>query len=261
MRSRSAFVAAAIAVLCLTGCTGATSPQETTPVAPVPSVSPTETPAAQPEATWTAPDSCTSLDLTANAVLPGDALGLCVSEALSSYGSGTESILGDDLSGTIQFTYDPEFSFQGSLQTPSGPIDLTLIDGTMWIDSGAGPVRGDPDSANPEEVLVGVTGELYRIYADPRVAAEMIAAAPEWRVAPDRELRVLDNGDEIEAYRIVNVEPFVWHEIPADEYILWFAEDWTPVGAQGTMTLMGVTSTLSQQFYDLGEPVTIAPVE
>lgn len=41
------------------------------------------------------------------------------------------------------------------------------------------------------------------------------------------------------------------------EYILWIEDNGTPVGAQATSHTGGAPKTVSQHFYDLGEPVTI----
>ncbi|MFF9653377.1 hypothetical protein [Streptomyces sp. NPDC014622] len=221
-------------------------------------------PAAEAKATpskqaWEAPQSCTDLNLRPGATLNGKPLGKCVSEALSSYGSGKMHITAD-IYGDVEFTYDPEYNFQGELTGPDGPIKMAFVDETMWIDQGDGPVKGDKKSDDPKEQLVAATGELYRTFSDVKYAAEMVQSQPVWKVDETKDKIELPNGDSVESYRIISDDAFSWNGLPVKEFILWFAEDWTPVGDQASMEIAGKLDTRTQHFYDLGEPVDITPL-
>ncbi|MER6499292.1 hypothetical protein ABT218_07845 [Streptomyces sp. NPDC001455] len=215
--------------------------------------------AAPSKQAWEAPQSCTDLSLQPGAVLDGAPLGKCVSEALSSHGSGKMHITADTY-GDVEFTYDPEYNFQGELTGPDGPIKMAFVDGTMWIDQGDGPVKGDKESDDPKERLVATTGELYRLFSDVKYVAEMVQSQPVWKVDDAKDKIELPNGESVESYRIDSDGAFTWNGIPVKDFVLWFAEDWTPVGDQATTEIAGSQETRTQHFYDLGEPVDITPL-
>lgn len=202
------------------------------------------------------PAECAALTLAPRATLEGAGLGECVSRALSSFGSGVLALEGDP-SGEVDFTYDPDYSFHGDVMGFDGPISLTFLNGTMWVDSGNGPVKGDLDSEDPEEMMAGMAAVLYRMYSDIEQTASLVAAQPVWRVQENREPVTLPDGSVVDAYRIVSDAPFVWNEFPVSEYVLWYGEDWLPVGSEATISVMGQTATNTQKYYDLGKPVTI----
>lgn len=267
MNSRACIAVSLLAVLALAGCSAEPVAAPSTP-APVETPAPvatdsgegvSEEPSDEPEG-WTAPGVCTSIPIALGGTVGGTDLGACVQEALSSYGTGKERVSGDGLGGEVQFRYVPDFEFQGDLETGDGPIQLTFIDGTMWVDSGDGPVRGDIDSTDSGEQMAGLAGELYRVFSDPTFAGDLIASSAEWTVTPQLVTRELPSGDVVEAYELTSAAAFDWHELPIDEYVVWFTEDWTPVAAQSTATLFGFSDTTLQEFYDLGEPVDITPV-
>lgn len=263
MTKTAGFALTALAMLVLAGCSGApaASESETPDAAPTASASPTASATPTPEpAGWTAPEECTGIDVSPGAAVAGEALGACMQKALSSYGTGRETISGEELGGEIEFRYVPDFEFQGSLETGDGPIEITFLDGTVWIDSGEGPVKGDTASSDPEEQMAGVAGELYRVFSDPSFAGDLIAASPTWTVASAQESITLANGDTVVATRITSDAPFDWYDLPVQRYVVWLAEDWTPVGSEGTASFFGSSSTITQHYYDLGEPVEITPV-
>lgn len=263
MTKTAGFALTAFTVLVLAGCSGAPAATESETPASAPAVSAAATPSATPTpepAGWTAPDECTAIDVSPGATVSGDELGACIQTALSSFGTGKETISGAELGGEIQFRYTPDFEFQGSLETGDGPVEITFLDGTMWIDSGSGPVKGDAESADPDEQMAGITGELYRVFSDPSFAGDLIAASPTWTVASAQESITLANGEAVPATRITSDAPFSWYDLPVQKYVVWFADDWTPVAAEGTASFFGASSTVTQQYYDLGEPVEITPV-
>lgn len=251
-RSRLLLAAAAALTLALSACSSAPAPETSTAADAPAEVDPTT-------AARQMPAECSSLDLAPGAQLDGAALGACVARALSSYGSGKMRMDGDT-AGDIEFTYTPDYSFQGEMQGFDGPVRITFLDGEMWIDSGSGPIRGDVNSENQEEQLAGLAGELYRFYSDLEVTAELIAAQPVWQVQDATELISLPSGDSVESFKIVSGGAFTWNDMPVSEFIVWFGEGWVPSATQATVDVMGMTSTRSQHFYDLGDPVTITPL-
>lgn len=254
--SASAALAALASLVVLAGCTTAEPEPTRTIGSPAPSAS---APAPDPEPVsggWTAPAACTSIAIAPGATLTGAALGACVEEALSSFGSGRMLLTGDQLAGTIAFTYSPRFSFAGELESGDGPVELTFVDETMWVDYGDGPIRGDATSAVTDEQMAGIAGELYRVFSDPAFAGDLIASSPSWTVDTAPARHTLPTG-EVDAYRIVSAAPFAWYDIPVQEYVLWVAPDWTPVAAQSTSDVLSARATVTQDFYDLGEPITV----
>lgn len=251
--------AIAAATLGLVGCSSDEAPQSKSATS-AETDSAAETPAELPAAgIREVPEACAELELALGAQLEGVALGECVSQALSSYGTGKMEISGET-TGEVEFSYDPDFSVQGELQSPTGPVKLAYVDGEMWIDSGSGPVKGDAESAVLEEQLAAVAGELTRMYADIEQTVQLIQAQPVWRVAEDFETVELRDGELVEAYKIVSGGAFSWHEIPVSELTVWYGEDWVPLSTKATVEMMGMRSTNGQRFYDLGEPVTIVPL-
>lgn len=249
---------AVTAMVALAGCSApaepdaSRAPTESSPASAAPEAS------AEPQG-WAAPESCDALDLTPGASLTGMALGECIAAGLISFGSGKEHVDGGTMSGEIGFRFDPDFEFQGTVDSNGEPMTMTFIDNVMWIDRGDGPVRGDVSSENLDEQMVGVAGELYRIYSDPTQHADLMSASPAWTVGGLEPL-TLGNGETRNGIRVSSAAPFTWNEVPVDEYHVWFAEDRSPLGNRATISMMGITDTTTQTFYDLGEPVEITPV-
>ncbi|WP_424863579.1 hypothetical protein [Streptomyces sp. MMS24-I29] len=88
----------------------------------------------------------------------------------------------------------------------------------------------------------------------------MVQSQPVWKVDGTKDEIELPNGDSVESYRINSDDAFSWNGLPVKEFILWFAEDWTPVGDQASMEIAGKLDTRTQHFYDLGEPADITPL-
>lgn len=202
------------------------------------------------------PTVCAALDLSLGAQLDGDPFGECVSLALASFGSGKMKISGET-TGEFEFTYAPDYNVQGEITSSTVPVRIAFVGNDMWIDSGNGPIKGDPNSENSEEVMAAVAGELTRQYADLRQTAELMQGQPIWNIADTKESITLANGDLVDAYRIVSASPFEWNGIPIAEFVAWFDDGWVPLSTQATVEIMGMAGTNSQHFYDLGEPVTI----
>lgn len=277
MRTRTIIVAAAVAAL-LAGCSGgATSdgtpsgsagappasgaPSTSAPSATVPGEASPGTPGAEePAASSEVPAECASLTLAGGETYSGTELGACVAAMLPSYGSGRMHMFGDDIDGTVAFTYTPLYSFSVEGRTGSGPVRMTYHDGEIWVDQGSGPVRGDVTSDKQDEKLAGFVAEMYRIYSDPAMYADLVSASKGWTADSGTTTVKLPDGSSVESFRIVSDKPFTWHEMPVTEYVVEFGADWVPVSATGTTAFAGQSTTVTQLFYDLGADITITPL-
>lgn len=278
MRTRTMIVTAAAAVVLLAGCgegttpttdgapsSGSTSSATDAPGTPSASGTPSSpaTDGASPNAPAAArevPAECAALPLAGGGTYTGKALGACVATTLPSYGSGRMRMFGDDLDGTVAFTYTPEYAFEVVGKNGPESIRMTYNDGTIWVDQGDGPVRGDVESDKQEEMLAGLVAEMYRVYSDPAMYADLVQSSKAWTADSGTKAVELPDGSSVDAFRIVSDEPFTWNEAPIDEYVVEFGADWVPVSAAATMSVMGQRSTITQLFYDLGADITITPL-
>lgn len=207
---------------------------------------------------WVAPDECLAMDLQSGTVLDGASLGACVATALRSYGSGRELVTSADFSGVAEFTYTPELSLRMDVDSGAEQFMIVLTEDDVWMDLVEGKlVKGDPNG-DPQAQLVAGMGELYRFFSSPDATASLMAASPAWDVLEPEE-RTLPDGSVVTAVRLEAAAPFSWMEVQVDAYSLWFTPEWTPVGAQGTSTMAGISGTTLQEFYDLGADITIEP--
>lgn len=263
-------LALATSITLLAGCS---SPQDGQPNTPSESASdnastPAEEPTPEPQPTEAepaapvreVPSECSALTLDFNTTYSGAEFSKCVTAALTSFGSGRMDMYGDDLNGNVNFTYAPDYSFEVTGTSNGQATKLVYVGTEMWVDNGAGWIKGDINSSNQEEMLAGLAGELYRIYADPAMTAELIAGAQEWRSGAEFEMRGLPSGDTVEAYRIVNTQPFAWHDMQIQEFVMYYRKDWVPVGSSATSSMGGMAPmTYAQDFWDLGADISIKP--
>lgn len=280
MRTRTILVTAVAATALLAGCSdgsgptasgdpsstgsapqaGATGTPSATPGGTAPSATPSDAATEVPAASREVPAECASLALAGGATYSGEALCACVAEALPSYGSGRMRMFGDDLDGTVAFTYTPAYSFSVEGKNAGDTIRMTYNDGEVWVDQGKGPVRGDMKSEKQEEMLAGFVAEMYRSYSDPAMYADLVRSSKGWTADAGTKAVELPDGSSVDSFRIVSDKPFTWHDAPVDEYVLEFGADWVPVSAAATMSVLGQSSTVTQHFYDLGADITITPL-
>jgi hypothetical protein len=256
--------ASAAVVLALTGCSADPAPQPSSSpsgtasaAAPSGSAAPTATATSAAPVVET-PVECETVDLTAGTVAGSD-LGSCIQAVLVRYDSGTLTISGDELAGTVAYHYDPTFEFRGDLETGAGPASISFVDGVMLLDDGNGPVTADVDAADPAEQEAGATAEIYRVFSDPGFIGDLIGGSDGWSISDAPEAVETPDGP-VDAYRIENTAPYRWYDIPIDAYTLWLTEDYRPVAAESTTGFLGRTATLTQQLSGLGEPVSITPL-
>ncbi|MFI8633725.1 hypothetical protein ACIGEP_14145 [Microbacterium sp. NPDC077663] len=257
--------ASAVLVLALAGCSGDPAPEPSVrpsgaasaPGDPSASAAPAPTPATAAPAVET-PVECESVDLSSGTVAGSD-LGPCIQAVLVRYDSGTLTISGDELAGTVVYHYDPMFEFRGDLETGAGPASISFVDGVMLLDDGNGPVVADVDASEPAQQEAGATAEIYRVLADPGFIGDLIGGSDSWRVSAAPESVETPDG-AVDAYRIESTAAYSWYDIPVDAYTLWLTEDYRPVAAESTTGFLGRTATLTQQLSGLGEPVSITPL-
>lgn len=253
----------AMAALALTGCTPAAEPEPT--VSTSPSAAPTQEPTSSPtpEATGeaeTAIEACEPISLDLGAELAGADLGACLQASVAALDTGVVELLSPELAGHVEYRYDPSFAFAAELETGDGAVAMSYVDGVMLLDDGTGPVVGDLESEDEAEQMAGMTGELYRVFADPGFVGDLIREGELLNVASTLESVELADGTSVPAYRIDSAAAYTWYDIPVDALTVWVTEDWTPVAAESTTAFLGRTSTIRQEFSGLGEPVTIRPL-
>jgi len=257
-------VAAIALILALAGCTGQTEPAPAASSAigvPVPSTTETEpapSPTAADPSVDTAPE-CETLDLSAGTAAGSD-LGPCIQATLARDDTGSLTIDGDELAGTVVYRYDPAFEFRGDLETGGGPVAISFVDGVMMLDDGDGPVVADVDASDTASQAAGSTAEVYRIFADPGFIGDLVGAGESWTVSDAPEEVETADGGSVEAYRIESPAAYSWYDIPIDSYTLWMTADGRPVATESTTDLLGRTSTLTQRLTGFGEPVTVSPL-
>ena len=204
------------------------------------------------------PEECASLTLATGETYKGKDLAYCVTAALTSYGSGMMDMSGDELQGTVQYTYTPDYSFSVEGEANGSAVKLVYNGEGIWADHGNGWIKGDTESDDYEVQMVGMVAEVYKAYANPAVTAAMIAGADTWTADAKTEVRTTPAGDKIETIRIANSEPFTWNEIEVKEFVLWYGEGWVPVSSEATSGLPGFpAATVGQEFYELGSDITI----
>lgn len=266
MRRSAPLAAAALAVAALlAGCSAepapaptasASEPSATAPAAP----SSTPAPTASAPAEAVVPEECEAIPFAPGGSLTGTELGPCLQAVVARHDTGTLTLSGAELAGTVSYHYDPMFEFRGDLETGDGPVSVSFVDGELLLDTGDGPVVGNVESTVPEEQMAGATGELYRVFSDPGFMGDLIGASESWSVSATTESVSLPDGTAPAAYRIDSAEPFAWYDIPIDAYSVWVTEEWMPVAAESTSAFLGRTTTITQQFTGLGEPVRIEPL-
>lgn len=255
-------VAAVALSLALAGCTGTTAPAPDASSAPG---TPTPTTTTQPpspsatDASADTPPECETLDLTAG-TLAGSDLGPCIQATLMRDDTGTLTVEGDELAGTVVYHYDPAFEFRGDLETGGGPVSISFVGGVMMLDEGDGPVVADVGASEPASRAAGSTAEAYRVFADPGFIGDLVGAGESWTVSDAPEEVEAADGGSVEAYRIQSPAAYSWYDIPIDSYTLWMTADGLPVATESTSDLLGRTATLTQRLTGFGEPVTVTPL-
>lgn len=256
--------AAVTLVLGLAGCAGgATSELNAAPSSAPPAPTESGSAAATPAPTTDAPEvqtpvECEPLDLTAGTVAGSD-LGPCLRAVVVRDETGTVTISGDELAGTVDYRYTPTLEFRGDLETGAGPASISVVDGVTLVDEGDGPIVADLDAADPGQKEAGSTADAYRVYCDPGFIGDLVEAGKTWKVSAARQQVETPDGS-VEAYRVDSEAPYSWFGIPVESYTVWVTAEGRPVATESTTAFLGRSATLSQKLSRVGEPVTISPL-
>lgn len=260
------FTISAIAAALLTGCSSdddsdanagesaASSPPASSSASASASAS-SPAPAESEATAYVEPAACESLGLASDAKLAGKDLAACVTAAFAAYGTGTEYMLNADRSGTTRFRVGDDPALAGDVDGADGSRaknSFVSLGGEEWIKS-----DGAWEKSDSKEAVDAELGRKYRTLSDPRIVSDIVGTFATWKVDTEKALISLENGKDIHAWRVTNAKSFDWQGAEMTEYILWIDDDGTPVGAQSTSHTGGAPKTVSQHFYDLGEPVTI----
>ncbi|MGW1185287.1 hypothetical protein ACWD7Y_05545 [Streptomyces drozdowiczii] len=252
----SAIAITAAGAALLTGCssgdsdTDAAEPAASSPVASSPPASPSAS--ATP---YTEPAECTGLGLKSEATLAGKDLAGCLSAAFAAYGTGTENLLVGDRSGTTRFRLGDDPALAGDVDGADGKHaanSYVSIGGEEWIKS-----DGAWEKSDSKEAVDAELGKKYRTVSDPQGIPDLVGSFATWKVDTEKALISLENGKDVQAWRVTNAQHFDYEGSEVVEYIVWLDDDGTPVGVQNTSNTAGKSNTYVQHFYDLGQPVTI----
>ncbi|MYY00817.1 MULTISPECIES: hypothetical protein [unclassified Streptomyces] len=257
----TAFTVTAVGAALLTGCssddpdTDAAGPTASSPAASPSAVASSPAPQESEATEYVEPAECASLGLASDKKLAGKDLAACVTAAFAAYGTGTEYMLTKGRSGTTRFRVGDDPALAGDVDGSDGERaknSFVSLGGEEWIKSDGAWERSDSKEAMDAEL-----GDKYRTLSDPQVVSDIVGTFATWKVDTEKALISLENGKDTHAWRITNAAHFDYQGAEMTEYILWIEDDGTPVGAQSTSHTGGAPKTVSQHFYDLGEPVTI----
>lgn len=259
----TAFTVTTVGAALLTGCssddpdTDAAGPTASSPAASpsAPASASSPAPAETGATEYAEPAECQSLGLAPDAKLAGKDLAACVAAAFAAYGTGTEYMLNADRAGTTRFRVGDDPALAGDVDGADGSRaknSFVSLGGEEWIKS-----DGVWEKSDSKEAVDAELGRKYRTLSDPQVVPDIVGTFATWKVDTEKALISLENGKDVHAWRITNAAHFDYQGAEMTEYILWIEDDGTPVGAQATSHTGGAPKTVSQHFYDLGEPVTI----
>ncbi|SJN37075.1 hypothetical protein FM104_09460 [Microbacterium esteraromaticum] len=252
-----AIIGAVAGVLLLAGCSPATSdPQKT-----VEQTTPQQEPAEQEPAAddYVMPDECMVLALQPGVSIDGPSVAQCAVVVLDGYGSGRQSIEGDELEGDVSFTYaDDDYSYAGTVTADGDTFDITYTGRQTWIERGDGAVRVDAgsDTMNPADAT---RAELWEIIANPSISAALINTGGMWPVGEPQTI-TLGDGSTVNAYPVASPAPITAGDVQAQDLTIWFTEQAVPVAIEADVAYRGLDSNFRTTFFDLGSPVTIDPV-
>lgn len=249
-----------LSILVLAGCGGSSGSTRTEPVTQPSASGPTATTTtSEPPAPSTppVPASCAGLSVVPGTKLTGAAVGTCWTDALYAYDSFHEYVLSGGDAAETDVQLHPALAVSGTTLHSHRPF--RFVDGVLYELRDGAWIKGDPDSTDHREAVLGSTAALIKATADPKVIATAITGCGTWQVDQERALVSLQDGkDRPGAVRLTcSATPFSLQGVHVTESILWVGEDWTPLKLQGTADAGGTSVTTSQEFYDLGRKLSI----
>lgn len=248
-----------MSALLLAACSGGDDEPSAEPTAttasPSPSATkatPTPTPSPTASAPAGAPASCARLGVEARADVRGRGLAACVADGLEKAGSGVQELRGEDLEGTLRFTWGDEVAYAGEVRSSDLTLGLVVVPPTTWVDLDGAWAKADPQGS-PEEVVAADVGGLYAQTADPGAAVDLLEGSRSWTVGRKPERVERPDGSSATAWRLESA-PFTADGAQVSDAVVWMDEALAPVAMQATVTADGTTSTATRYFVDLGEP-------
>jgi hypothetical protein len=249
-----------MSALLLTACSGGDEepPAEPSTTAttqspsPTASATPTPTPSPTTSVPADAPASCAKLGLEPRADVQGRRLAACVADGLEKAGSGVQELRGEDLQGTLRFTWGDEVAYAGEVRSSDGALGLVVVPPTTWVDLDGAWTKADPNGS-PDEVVAADVGGLYAQAADPGAAVDLLSGSRSWSVGRNPEPVKRPDGSRVTAWRLES-SPFSADGAQVSDAVVWLDESLAPVAMQATVTADGTTSTTTRHFVDLGEP-------
>ncbi|WP_420114960.1 hypothetical protein [Pseudactinotalea sp.] len=256
-RSPAAAVAAACLIAALTACgIGSDIPDQppnptTEPETPEATTTGDQDPTDDDPAPATAPPECDGILFGTDQEIDGMVLGDCMAAAMLAAGSGAHVVENSTGTSYAQYEWTPDFSMH-----VQGEVEVVLRgdDGWMRTETG-GWVRGDVNSADPEEMMAGTMVELVRAFGDPRAIASVLAQTS-WLMNGQESVP----DDEALADTAWLLEPTGTIEmfgVTATDVQLWLGADYLGVYFVATASAMGVSDTTSNTFTQWGQPVEI----
>ncbi len=242
-----------VSALLLTGCSGGDDqPEADESSAPAASASPSPTASPTATAPADAPAGCADLGLEAGSDVEGPALASCLTAGLEEAGSGVEEVSGDDLTGTVRFTYGRDVAYAGQLESSDGTLEITVVPPTTWVKLGEKWVEAKADG-DPEQTIAADVGGALAAAADPAAVLDLVRSSSRWAVQAETEDVELADGTTVTAWRLESA-PFTSGGAQVEGAVVWLDESLRPVGTQATVTSDGAASTTTRHFTDLGEP-------
>lgn len=232
------------------------------------------------EATTTSAQSQEQSANEAAEVSPGDTVnGADLAErmkaAMTEAGSGrftsTSSAQGQETLTEAAFSVEGgDYSIQGTSTSGSDTIELILVDGQMYVRTnqmGEKWVLVSEDSEDPTIAMMAAMMAQLEDSMNPRVAVDLYAQAGDFTVrGPDEvdgvKATVYTGSLPVEALaaqlpedmRAATLEALGTEPIPVE---VWLDAEDRPARLVQSMTVMGATSTTTQEYQAWGEPVEV----
>lgn len=246
-----------MSVLLLAACSGGDDEPEASPTTEATSATPPASPTPSPTPSVDAPASCTDLGLEAGADVEGRGLAACVTDALREAGSGVQLVEGDDLAGTVRFTWGKDVSYAAEMTSSDGVIELVSIPPRTWVKLGESWAEADAQG-DPEQAVAADVGGLLAQAADPGEAVALLRGSSSWTVGDKTERLKRPDGSTVTAWRLTS-SPFTADGAQVGDPVVWLDESFAPAGLAASVAADGTTTTTTRYFTDLGEPQDVTP--
>lgn len=206
------------------------------------------------DSAFTAPSECEGVLLESNKVIEGKKLADCMVAAMLSAGTGTHRVeTTGEAPSVVDFKWDPDFSMN-----KKGDSGSVIIKGnTGWYKDSSGKwMQEDEQSVDPEVAMATNIIKLTRVFADPRMIREYLAASPTWTVVGQEPVPAQDAFMDV-AWHLVPELPIHMDMVTITEADLWLTNHYLGAYYVSTGTAAGFTTTTSNTFLQWGKEVEI----